>query len=160
MVRPRVIHSMTNKLQNLHKQIPPAAPKNFCIAPFQSIRQNAFGRNSPCAFGAGEWHHGHLTPEERWHSDELNTLRQQFINNEKPDACKRCWDEEAAGKQSLRQRQYQYFPDDYNEFILSGRWMQGPKTAVFKTSNVCNLACRSCGGWKNVCHKRPCVFYD
>jgi len=138
---------MTNKLHNLHNQIPAIAPKNFCIAPFQSIRQNAFGRNSPCAFGAGEWHHGHLTPEERWQSDELNILRQQFINNEKPEACKRCWDEEAAGKQSLRQRQYQYFPNDYNEFILSGQWMQGPKTAVFKTSNVCNLACRSCAGW-------------
>jgi sulfatase maturation enzyme AslB (radical SAM superfamily) len=26
-------------------------------------------------------------------------------------------------------------------------WSYGPKTAVFKTSNVCNLACRSCGGW-------------
>ena len=107
---------MTNKLHNLHHQIPTIAPKNFCISPFQSIRQNAFGRNSPCAFGAGEWHHGHLTPEERWQSDELNILRQQFINNEKPEACKRCWDEEAAGKQSLRQRQYQYFPNDYNEF--------------------------------------------
>lgn len=121
--------------------------KHFCIAPFQSIRQNAFGRNSPCAFGAGDWHHGHLTPEQRWHSPELNQLRQEFIQGERPAACSRCWDEEDAGKISLRQRQYEYFPDDYKQFILSGRWLNGPKTAVFKVSNVCNLACRSCAGW-------------
>lgn len=134
-------------LQDLHKQIPLTRPSNFCIAPFQSIRQNPQGRNSPCAFGAGEWRHGHLTPEQRWNSTELNQLRQEFILNQRPAACNRCWAEEDAGKQSLRQRQLEYFPNDYDNFILSGRWMQGPKTAVFKTSNVCNLACRSCGAW-------------
>jgi hypothetical protein len=128
-------------------KIPDKMPENFCIAPFQSIRQNAYGRNSPCAFGAGEWHHGELTPAERWDSKELNSLRQQFINNEKPEECHRCWAEEDASKRSLRQRQPEYFPNDYEEFIKSGKWVNGPKTAVFKTSNVCNLACRSCGGW-------------
>lgn len=127
--------------------IPATMPKNFCIAPFQSIRQNAYGRNSPCAFGAGEWDHGHLTALERWHSDELNQLRQDFIDGLRPEACHRCWNEEDAGKESLRQRQMQYFPNDYEELIKTGLWKQGPKTAVFKTSNVCNLACRSCGGY-------------
>jgi MoaA/NifB/PqqE/SkfB family radical SAM enzyme len=134
-------------LEQLHQQIPQSRPNNFCIAPFQSIRQNPHGRNSPCAFGAGEWHHEHLTPEQRWNSDELNQLRQDFILNQRPSACHRCWAEEDAGKQSLRQRQLEYFPNDYEDFLLSGRWKQGPKTAVFKVSNVCNLACRSCGGW-------------
>lgn len=127
--------------------IPETMPKNFCIAPFQSIRQNAYGRNSPCAFGAGEWDHGNLTALERWHSDELNQLRQEFIDGKRPSACHRCWNEEDAGKESLRQRQMQYFPNDYEELIKTGLWEQGPKTAVFKTSNVCNLACRSCGGY-------------
>lgn len=132
---------------DLHNQLPDVPPKHFCIAPFQSIRQNPHGRNSPCAFGAGDWHHGHLTPEQRWNSTELNQLRQQFIQGNKPAACHRCWDEEAAGKISLRQRQQEYFPNDYNRFIRSGLWLKGPKTAVFKISNVCNLACRSCAGW-------------
>jgi hypothetical protein len=127
--------------------LPPVPLKHFCIAPFQSIRQNAYGRNSPCAFGAGEWHHGHLTPLQRWNSNELNTMRQQFVEGEQPKECHRCWAEEQAGKVSLRQRQYTYFPDDYENFIRSGKWATGPKTAVFKISNVCNLACRTCGGW-------------
>jgi len=134
-------------LKNLTEQLPDTPTEYFCIAPFQSIRQNAYGRNSPCAFGAGEWHHGDLTPLGRWESKELNQLRQEFIDGNKPSACHRCWDEEAAGKVSLRQRQLEYFPNDYTEFIKTGKWESGPKTAVFKSSNVCNLACRSCGGW-------------
>lgn len=135
------------ELKNLTQQLSASPTEHFCIAPFQSTRVNAYGRNSPCAFGAGEWWHGHLTPLERWNSAELNQLRQEFIDGKKPDACHRCWDEEHAGKVSLRQRQYEYFPTDYEEFIKTGKWESGPKTAVFKTSNVCNLACRSCGGW-------------
>ena len=137
----------TEQLRNLTSKLSTTPPLNFCIAPFQSIRQNAYGRNSPCAFGAGEWHHGDLSPAERWNSKELNQLRQEFINNDRPTACHRCWAEEDAGKQSLRQRQYEYFPNDYEKFVRSGNWVNGPKTAVFKVSNVCNLACRSCGGW-------------
>ena len=136
-----------NKLQQQINSLPDSPPQHFCIAPFQSTRQNAYGRTSPCAFGAGEWRLGDLSPAERWNSTELNQLRQEFLDGKKPSACFRCWDEEAAGKTSLRQRQYEYFPDDYSNFIKTGQWQHGPKTAVFKTSNVCNLACRSCGGW-------------
>jgi MoaA/NifB/PqqE/SkfB family radical SAM enzyme len=138
---------------------PKVPPEHFCIAPFQSTRQNAYGRNSPCAFGAGEWRQEHLTPLERWHSTELNELRQQFLRGEKPEACHRCWSEEQAGKRSLRQRQFDYYPDDYENFLRPGLWMLGPKTAVFKTSNICNLACRSCGGWDSNFYAREGQYY-
>ncbi len=140
-------------------KIPSEKPANFCIAPFQSIRQNAYGQNSPCAFGAGEWDHGHLTPKERWESPELTALREQFLNGEKPEACHRCWDEERAGKNSLRLRTLKYFPDDYENFIKTGLWQTGPKTAVFKTSNICNLACRSCAGWDSSFYKQEGQHY-
>ena len=140
-------------------KIPDTMPKTFCIAPFQSTRQNAYGRNSPCAFGAGEWRHGHLTPMERWNNTELNELRQEFIDGKRPEACNRCWAEENAGKISLRQRQQEYFPDDYKTFIKSGLWQAGPKTAVFKTSNVCNLACRSCAGWDTNSYTKEGIYY-
>jgi sulfatase maturation enzyme AslB (radical SAM superfamily) len=139
--------------------LPNTPTEYFCIAPFQSIRQNAYGRNSPCAFGAGEWRHGDLTPAQRWDSVELNALRQEFIDGKQPDACKRCWDEEKSGKKSLRQRQFEYFPNDYNDFILTDKWQAGPKTAVFKTSNVCNLACRSCAGWDTNSYTKEGRFY-
>jgi organic radical activating enzyme len=146
-------------LKTLTVQLTETPPEHFCIAPFQSIRQNAHGRNSPCAFGAGEWDQGNLTPLERWNSYELNQLRQEFIDGKKPTACNRCWAEEDSGKISLRQRQYEYFPNDYKNFILSGAWENGPKTAVFKTSNVCNLACRSCGGWDSNSFTKEGQYY-
>lgn len=148
-----------NDLVKDTKNLPDTPGNNFCIAPFQSIRQNAYGRNSPCAFGAGEWRHQHLSPLERWGSQELNKLRQEFINGGRPQECQRCWSEEESGKISLRQRQYQYFPNDYAELVKSGRWAQGPKTAVFKTSNVCNLACRSCAGWDSNSYAREGQYY-
>ena len=148
-----------NELLAKTAALPNDPPKNFCIAPFQSIRQNAYGRNSPCAFGAGEWHHGTLTPLERWRSNELNELRTQFVNGEKPKTCQRCWNEEDANIESLRQRQYDYFPTDFNNLVKSGIWLNGPKTAVFKTSNVCNLACRSCGGWDTNSYAPEGEFY-
>lgn len=150
---------MSKDLQELIVQLPDTPTEHFCIAPFQSIRQNSLGRNSPCAFGAGEWNHADLNPKERWHSKEVNDLRLKFINGERPSECHRCWAEEDSGKQSLRQRQYEYFPQDYKEFIKSGDWQQGPKTAVFKTSNICNLACRSCGAWDSNSFKDEGMSY-
>jgi hypothetical protein len=143
----------------IHTLLPAIPGQHFCIAPFQSIRQNAYGKNSPCAFGAGEWDHNNLTPSERWDSKELNQLRLEFIQGNKPRECHRCWSEEDAGKQSLRQRQWQYFPSDYTDFIQSGNWLAGPKTAVFKTSNICNLACRSCAGWDSNTYTREGEHY-
>ena len=64
--------------------LPKTCPESFCIAPFQSTRQNPLGRTSPCAFGAGEWRLGHLDPDQRWCSQELNDLRTKFIKGERP----------------------------------------------------------------------------
>lgn len=148
---------MDNQL--VHSRLTETCPEFFCIAPFQSTRQNPLGRTSPCAFGAGEWRLAHLTPEQRWQSPELNELRMKFIRGERPSECHRCWSEEAAGKRSLRQRQLDYFPNDYQDFIRSGQWITGPKTAVFKTSNVCNLACRSCAGWDSNSYTKEGRYY-
>lgn len=134
-------------------------PKNFCISPFISTRQNEAGKVSPCAFGAGEWLQNHLSPLERWDSKELNDLRKKFLNGEKPKECFRCWDEEKAGKESLRQRQYKYFPDAYEEYVLTEKYKTGPITAVFKTSNICNLACRSCAAWDSSLYTNEGRYY-
>ena len=143
----------------LHGMLPDHPGEHFCIAPFQSTRQNAYGRTSPCAFGAGEWRYHDLSPAERWNAAELNQLRLDFIQGRKPTECFRCWDEEKAGKKSLRQRQLEYYPNDYRDFIKSGMWLSGPKTTVFKTSNVCNLACRSCGGWDTNTYTQEGHYY-
>ena len=134
----------------LAKIIPSAEPDNFCIAPFVNTRQNEEGSTSPCPFGAGGWRYTDLSKVDRWNAPELNKLRLSFINGDFPDECHRCRDEEKGKKKSLRQLMPTYFPNInsiYNEYIKSGKWVNGPIAVTTKTSNICNLACRSCSGW-------------
>jgi MoaA/NifB/PqqE/SkfB family radical SAM enzyme len=128
---------------------PDKRPDNLCLAPFIMTRPDVRGLNSPCPFGAGDWPHAHLNGEQQWHADELNQLRQTHLNNERAGECNRCFTEEKIGKPSLRQRmlhQYdQYNIDVYEDFIKTEQYLNGPKIIVYRSSNVCNLACRSCG---------------
>ena len=126
-------------------RIPKHIPKNFCIAPFISTRPEVRHKNSPCAYGALDIEQRNLNAKGKWNSNQLNSLREEFILNKKPKTCNRCWYEEDAGKLSLRQRLLEYYPTAYEELILTGKWVDGPVSITFKSSNVCNLACRSCG---------------
>jgi hypothetical protein len=122
--------------------------ENFCLNPFICTRQNAYNRISPCAFGPVEIQVKESDNQQaRWHHTAIQDLRQKFSQGDRPVECKRCWDEEAAGGQSLRLRTFDYHPTAYQDLIKTGLWKQGPKEIVIKTSNVCNLACRSCAGW-------------
>lgn len=126
-------------------KIPKDIPSNFCIAPFISTRPEPRHKNSPCAYGALDIPQPGLSASNKWNSKELNQLRQDFIDNKQPSTCERCWQEERAGKESLRQRTITYQPNAYQDLIVSGKWIDGPMSITFKSSNVCNLACRSCG---------------
>jgi sulfatase maturation enzyme AslB (radical SAM superfamily) len=126
--------------------IPEIMPENFCISPFQNAKYSEIGLVAPCPYASGSWDFKGKTPEEKWNADEVNERRMQSINNEKPKGpCERCWNEEAAGKDSLRIRQYRdYYPNDYETVLRSGQWVNGPRNVSFKVSNICNLACRTC----------------
>ena len=129
-------------------KIPKDRPDNLCLAPFIMTRPDVRGWNSPCPFGAGDWVQPHLNAEEQWNADELNQLRQKHLNNEQASECTRCYTEEEIGKPSLRQRmleQYDKHTDIYEDFIKTEDYLNGPRVIVYRSSNVCNLACRSCG---------------
>jgi len=122
--------------------------KNFCLNPFICTRQNAYNRISPCAFGPVEIQtQPQDTQTQRWHHPTMQALRDKFTAGKRPVECKRCWDEEEAGGQSLRLRTFDYHPTAYQDLVETGLWKNGPTEIVIKTSNVCNLACRSCAGW-------------
>ena len=122
--------------------------KNFCLNPFICTRQNAYDRISPCAFGPVEIQtQPGNNQTQRWHHPTMQALRDKFTAGERPTECKRCWDEEDAGGQSLRLRTFDYHPTAYQDLVETGLWKNGPTEIVIKTSNVCNLACRSCAGW-------------
>ena len=116
--------------------------KYYCSSPFVCTRQTAWDKISPCAFGPVEVEVEHkMSQKDRWNYPELQKLRDKFLAGEKPAECKRCWDEEEAGIESLRLRTNAQYG------IEHPNWKQGPKEIVIKTTNVCNLACRTCAGW-------------
>jgi disulfide oxidoreductase YuzD len=134
--------------------------KNFCIAPFVCTRQNAYDRISPCAFGPVEVQVSAADNQvARWRNPEIEKLRSKFLNGDKPSECKRCWDEEDANVQSLRLRTLDTYPTAYKTLVETGKWKDGPLEIVIKTSNVCNLACRSCAGWDSSYYWPEGKFY-
>jgi hypothetical protein len=134
--------------------------ENFCLNPFICTRQNAYNRISPCAFGPVEIQVQDTDNQQaRWNHPVLQELREKFSHGDKPVECKRCWDEEAAGMQSLRLRTFEYHPTAYDQLIKTGAWQTGPREIVIKTSNVCNLACRSCAGWDTSHYWPEGAFY-
>jgi sulfatase maturation enzyme AslB (radical SAM superfamily) len=129
----------------IHALLPEVMPDKFCISPFQNTKQSATSHVSTCAYASDGWYLPGLTADQKWDSEQANQRRLESINNVQSAMCERCWVDEAAGKPSLRQRQSEeYFPDDYEQFIRSGKWLTGPRNASFRVSNICNLACRSC----------------
>ena len=115
---------------------------SYCSSPFVATRQTAYDKISPCAFGPIEVQVDHdISQKDRWNHPALADLRNKFLAGEKPTECKRCWDEEDAGIKSLRLRTNEMYGTE------NKGWEQGPRELVIKTTNVCNLACRTCGGW-------------
>jgi len=143
----------------VQQQLPEQQPEYFCVAPFISTMQTTYGKTSPCAYGVTEWQFGHLTPKQRWESPEFNQLRMQFAQGEKPKPCTKCFNEEEAGKQSLRLRMLDWYPGSYQNDILTAQWQHGPRHISTKVSNVCNLSCRSCGAWDSNSFAREGQYY-
>jgi MoaA/NifB/PqqE/SkfB family radical SAM enzyme len=134
-------------------------PTNFCILPFVQITTHPSRSFSPCPYlGGTTWDNNYQSISDCWNSSEVESLRVDFLDNKKSTICTRCWDEEAHGKRSLRQRffdpvtltsEYETMQDSsvvdsLLAAIDSGQYQQGPKFLSIKNGNVCNAKCRVC----------------
>lgn len=134
-------------------------PKNFCVAPFIQCTTHPSTTFSPCPYlGGTVWSASGDSILSRWQSNELEELRQDFINNKQNSICNRCWYEEANNKKSLRLRLLdpENLTSDYsfidpltygNEIIdrINNRsYLEGPEVLTIKNGNVCNAKCRVC----------------
>ena len=134
-------------------------PPNFCVAPFLQLTTHPTKSFSPCPYlGGTTWAQDYGTIQQRWASADLESLRYQFLNNQRPDMCQRCWHEEDNNKQSLRLRLYnsQTKTSDYSvinnstivqemiEGLAQKEYLKGPKILTIKNGNVCNAKCRVC----------------
>lgn len=125
-------------------------PKTICRLPWTSMEVTPIGTYRPCCL------YNESIPNlsvrdgnsihDAQHSDYMKTLRQQFLNGEKPKGCNACWQEESVpGRMSKRNASvYKVkIPAEFNETNVA------PLFLDLKLGNICNLKCRICGSWSS-----------
>lgn len=124
-----------------------AENKTFCSMAWNHQFMDPTGRVKPCCrfeerHRPAENDLNKTSLEKIFHGSWMNEVRAKMLAGEAVSGCKRCYQEEAAGKKSLRQRynQNQMLPiQDLVEIETPRiRWIE------LAISNMCNLACRMC----------------
>jgi len=132
-------------------------PEKICMLPWISIETSPIGTARPCCLavdeitkpGGSKYNLKENTLEEIYHSEYMQNLRKEFLAGNKPETCRRCWDEEAAGRTSkrinskIRLKEY-YDSVDWNNLNPDQLWF-----IDLKLGNICNLKCRICGSWSS-----------
>lgn len=128
-------------------------PDSFCVLPWINLSTDVNGSLRPCCkFAQPEITNEYQLPnmkegrlDELWNDVRYKNLRQAFLDGKKPNECKSCWDEEAAGVRSFR---IQFALDKKiktDDIHFKPYATNGPRAFDLKLNNVCNLKCRICG---------------
>ena len=130
--------------------------EKFCVLPWVSLETSPIGTVRPCCLAMDEivddqgkkFQLTNSTFDEIQNSQHLKDLRQQFLDGKQPQTCRRCWQEERAGRTSKRMHTL----DRLKHMGISDNWTADAKPLMFldlKLGNICNLKCRICGSWSS-----------
>jgi MoaA/NifB/PqqE/SkfB family radical SAM enzyme len=128
----------------------------FCVLPWVSLEASPIGTVRPCCLADDELVNNTgekfslLTAnfQDIQNSNSMQTLRQQFLAGEKPQTCRKCWNEERSGRTSKRMHTL----NRLKHVLPGGEWTADSKPLMFfdlKLGNICNLKCRICGSWSS-----------
>jgi len=126
---------------------------NFCMLPWMHLHAFPDGRAYPCCFALDKLHVGNVNEnsmEEVFNGEKMKQMRLNMLANKRSRECAKCYDQEDSGFFSLRLSSNKHFghnismventkPDGTADFII--------KYWDIRFSNLCNMACRSCGTW-------------
>ena len=126
---------------------------SFCMLPWMHLHAFPDGRAYPCCFALDKMPVGNVNEnsmEEVFNGAKMKRLRLNMLENKKSPMCSKCYDQEDSGFFSLRMSSNKHFghnipmvestlPDGEAEFTI--------KYWDIRFSNLCNMACRSCGTW-------------
>lgn len=141
--------------------------KTFCLHPFTGLATREDGAIKVCCRSQPIGWIQNETLEQAWNNDNMKRVRRQVLNNEIPPECVPCFDLEAQGVESLRQRHIRdSFPEArINLYPNALASLQDDYSMPFefptieiKINNLCNLKCRMCNpldstqwkDWKSV----------
>ena len=128
----------------------------FCVLPWVSLEASPIGTVRPCCLADDEIVDDNnqkfslMTADfsDIQNSNHMRTLREQFLAGEKPQTCRKCWNEERAGRTSKRMHTL----NRMKHMGISAEWTADAKPLMFldlKLGNICNLKCRICGSWSS-----------
>ncbi len=128
----------------------------FCVLPWISIEASPIGTVRPCCLADDEivddngnkFELATAKFDDIQNSNHMRKLRQQFLDGEKPQTCRKCWNEERSGRTSKRMHTL----DRLKHMLPDQDWTADAKSLMFldlKLGNICNLKCRICGSWSS-----------
>jgi MoaA/NifB/PqqE/SkfB family radical SAM enzyme len=128
----------------------------FCVLPWVSLETSPIGTVRPCCLAEEEirdddGHKFQLDSAQLadvQESQYMRNLRHQFLLKIQPETCRKCWNEEDAGRTSKRMHTL----DRLKHVIPNGDWTTDARPLMFldlKLGNICNLKCRICGSWSS-----------
>ena len=128
----------------------------FCVLPWVSLETSPVGTVRPCCLAETELRDDSGTKfnlstakfSTIQRSQDMQTLREQFLAGEQPETCRKCWKEERAGRTSKRMHTL----DRLKHMLPDQDWTRDAKPLMFldlKLGNICNLKCRICGSWSS-----------
>ena len=127
--------------------------ESFCMLPWMHLHAYPDGRAYPCCFAFDPYPVGDLNKQslkEVFNSEKMKEMRLKMLNNKKSRECIKCYDQEKSGFFSLRLSSNKHF--GHNIGLVDSTQPDGTADFVIKYwdirfSNLCNMACRSCGTW-------------
>ena len=130
--------------------------EKFCVLPWISLETSPIGTVRPCCLAEdeikdelGNKYKLIATDLDTIHNSEyMQRLRQEFLDGEQPQTCRKCWNEERAGRTSKRMHTL----DRLKHIVKHTEWTSDAKPLIFidfKLGNICNLKCRICGSWSS-----------
>jgi len=128
----------------------------FCVLPWVSLEASPIGTVRPCCLADDEivddtgnkFVLATADFSNIQNSSHMRQLREQFLRGEKPQTCRKCWNEESAGRTSKRMHTL----DRLKHMLPDQDWTVDAKPLMFldlKLGNICNLKCRICGSWSS-----------
>lgn len=128
----------------------------FCVLPWVSLEASPIGSVRACCLADHEilddtgikFNLATADLDAVRNSGQMQRLRQDFLDGQLPETCRKCWNEERAGRTSKRMHTL----DRLKHMVSYTEWTLDAKPLMFldlKLGNICNLKCRICGSWSS-----------
>lgn len=121
----------------------------FCLAPWVHACVNTDATMQPCCTSQMKSQITYENYNSWWNSNDMRLLRKDLSSGVKNTTCKKCWDNEDLGKESLRLNYNNLFKKyaNYTE-IKNGDttdyFSNQPITWDLRLGNLCNIKCVMC----------------